>query len=212
MKRASGKSNIDIVKGYLDGDRPFVQVGYTGDMDKYIIRKEGETWTDVKGKQWIQTKNGPQTVTRVMDIIREEVGVEKCTTCGREIRWGSRQDHKMYHKTKKCFDCLVEEETQLRLKGKFKLYETKKLLENELSYLRDVKQKLRESKDYLADEGSKKLTYVNSNGLVEEWSNEARAELQKYVDKDWVTCLKKIKAAEQELKKVEAEIEKVVKE
>lgn len=209
MKRASGKSNIDIVKGYLDGERPFIQVGYTGDKDKYIIRKEGETWTDSSGKNWIQTSTGPQAVTRVMDIIREEMN-DKCECCGREIRWGTKQDRKMYYRTKKCFDCLVDEETQLRIKGKFKLYETKKLLENELSYLNDIKQKLRQSKDYLESEDSKTMTWVNSTGMVEEWSNEARDDLKKHVQKDWVTCLKKMKAAEKELKKINDEINKIV--
>lgn len=209
MKRAQGKSNIDIVKGYLDGERPFIQVGYTGDKDKYIIRKEGETWTDSSGKNWIQTSTGPQAVTRVMDIIREEMN-DKCECCGREIRWGTKQDRKMYYRTKKCFDCLVDEETQLRIKGKFKLYETKKLLENELSYLNDIKQKLRQSKDYLESEDSKTMTWVNSTGMVEEWSNEARDDLKKHVQKDWVTCLKKMKAAEKELKKINDEINKIV--
>lgn len=209
MKRAQGKSNIDIVKGYLAGERPFLQVGYVGDKDKYIVRKEGETWTDVSGKNWIQTASGPQAVTRVMDIIREETN-DKCECCGREIRWGTKQDRKVYYRTKKCLDCLVDEETKLRLKGQFKLYETRKLLENELSYLNDIKQKLRESKDYLASAESKTMTYVNSNGLVEEWSNEAREDLQKHVEKDWVTCLKKITAAEKELKKVNDEIKKIV--
>lgn len=209
MKKASGKSNIDIVRGYLDGERPFVQVGYVGDKDKYIIRREGETWTDANGKNWIQTAHGPQTVTRVMDIIREETN-DKCSCCGREIRWGTKQDRKMFNRTKKCFDCIIDEETQLRVKGKFKLYETKKLLENELAYLNDVRQKLKESKEYLNSPQSKTMTYVNSNGLVEEWSNDAREELIEHVQKDWVTCLKKVKAAEKELKKVNDEISKVL--
>lgn len=210
MKRAQGKSNIDIIKGYLDGERPFLQVGYVGDKDKYIIRKEGETWSDASGKQWIQTKTGPQAVTRVMDIIREEMN-DKCSACNREIRWGTKQDRKMYYKTKKCFDCLIEEETQLRIKGQYKLYEVRKMIENELSYLNDVRQKLKEGKDYLESEDSKTLKYANSTGMVEEWSNEARGELLENVKKDFVTCLKKIKAAEKELKKVNAEIKKVIK-
>lgn len=209
MKKASGKSNIDIVRNYLSGERPFVQVGYTGDADKYIVRKEGETWTDSSGKNWIQTSSGPQTVTRVMDIIREETN-DRCENCNREIRWGNKYDRKMFNRTKKCFDCLVEEETNMRLRGQFKLYETKKLIENELSYLKDIKQKLKESKEYLNSEASKTLTYVNSTGMVEEWSNEARKELQDNVQKDWVTCLKKIKAAEEELKKVNDEISRVL--
>lgn len=207
MKRASGKSNIDIIKGYLDGERPFTQVGYTGDADKYIIRKEGEEWTDASGKKWKQTASGPVTVTPVLDMVREALQ-EKCSCCGADLRWGRKIDRRMFYRTKKCFDCIVEEETQLRLKGKYKLYETKKLIENELSYLMDVKAKLRESRDYLKEH--KTITYVNSTGLVEEWSNEARTELLHNIRKDWIKCLKSIRAAEKELSKVDEEINKVL--
>jgi hypothetical protein len=203
------KKNIEIVRDYLDGIRPVIQTGYTGDINKFIIRKEGEKWADASGKKWIQTKNGPQTITRVLDIIREEAGLEKCTSCGCELRWRGRLDQKMYYKTKKCFDCVIEEETNLRLKGQFKLYESKKLIENELAYLEDVRQHLKDSKDYL--DSHKQLTYVNGNGLVEEWDNVSRDELLENVKKDFVTCLKKIKAAQKELKKVNAEISKVLK-
>ncbi len=205
MKKAGGKSNIDIVRDYMNGERPFLQVGYTGDVNRFIIRKTGEQWTDSSGKEWVQTDSGPQSVTRVMDIVRKEMN-QKCTCCGREIRWGSKLDERMFYRTTKCFDCLVEEETQLRLKGKFKLYETKKLIENELSYLHDVKDKLKSSKDYLKDH--KVITFVNSNGMVEEWSNDARKQLLDELKKDWVACLKKIKAAQKELDKVNEEINK----
>jgi hypothetical protein len=83
------------------------------------------------------------------------------------------------------------------------------LIENELAYLEDVRQHLKDSKDYL--DSHKQLTYVNGNGLVEEWDNVSRDELLENVKKDFVTCLKKIKAAQKELKKVNAEISKVLK-
>lgn len=203
------KKNIDIVRDYLAGERPVIQVGYTGDINKYIIRKVGEKWTDSSGKEWEQKEHGPVAVTKVSDIIREEMN-QRCECCKREIRWGSRQDRKIFYRTKKCLDCLVEEETQLRIKGKFKLYETKKIIENELSYLNDIRQKLKESKDYLESEDSKTIKWANSNGMVEEWSNEVRGELLENVKKDFVTCLKKIKSAEKELKKVNDEISKVL--
>lgn len=199
--------NTEIIKHYLDGTRPYLITGYTGDKDKYIIRKEGEKWTDSSGKEWVQTKNGPQSVTRVMDIIRQEIN-DKCECCGREIRWGTKQDRKFFHRTKKCLDCVVNEETEMRIKGKYKLYESRKLVENELSYLLDIKQKLRESKDYLESDASKTLSWTNSTGMVENWSNEARLELKKNIQKDWITCLKKIKAAEKELKKINEELNK----
>lgn len=207
MKRAKNQSNLSIVNSYLNNERPFTQVGYVGDKDKYIIRKVGETWTDANGKHWIQSDHGPTTVTRVMDIIREETN-QRCTACNREIRWGTRLDQKMFYRTKKCFDCLIEEETMLRIKGKFKLYETKKLIENEISYLNDVKEKLASSRKYVKEH--KVLTYVNSNGLVEEWQNTSRKELIANLQKDWVTCLRKIKSANKELDKVNEEINKAL--
>ena len=57
---------------------------------------------------------------------------------------------------------------------------------------------------------SKKLTYVNSNGFVEEWDNTVRAELTTSIEKDWKTCLKKIKDGEKELKKINNEIDSVL--
>lgn len=201
------KKNIDIVQDYLNGDRPFVKIGYTGDINKYIIRKIGERWTDSSGKEWEQKEYGPSAVTRVGDIIREEME-EKCQCCKKEIRWGGRLDRKMYYKTKKCFDCLIEEETTLRLRGQYKLYENRKVIENELSYLEDVRKKLRESKDYLKN--NKTISFVNSNGFLEEWSNDARSELLENVKKDFVTCLKKIREAKRELQKVNDEINKVL--
>jgi hypothetical protein len=205
MKHGKNMSNIEMVGKMLKGERPFVQVGYSGDANKYIIRKVGEQWVDGKGKEWVQTESGPQSITRLLDMVRAETN-DKCTTCGREVRWGTKLDQKMYRKTHKCFDCLVEEETQLKIKGEYKLYEQKKMLNNELAFLSDIRVKLKESKEYLESDDSKTLKYVNSTGMVEEWSNEVRAELTKNVKKDWILCLKKIKDAEKKLKKVEEEI------
>ena len=198
MKHGKNMSNMEMVRKMQAGERPFLQVGYKGDFDKYIIRKVGETWTDAQGKNWVQREHGPQTVTRVMDIVREET-VDKCE-CGLEIRWGNKLDRKFFNKTRKCFDCLIKEETMLRIRGQYKLYEARKLLENEKTYLEDLKQKLKESREYT--EEHKVLTYVNSNGTVDEWANEARDDILAQIKKDSVKCLKEIKRVNAELKTV----------
>ena len=197
------KSNIEIVKDYLAGNRPVTKFGYTGD-EKYIIRKEGETWTDRKGKEWVQKESGPQTVTKVIDIVRE-LSNQRCSKCNREIRWGSRQDEKIHAKTGMCLDCLAEEETMLRITGQYKNYERKKVLTNELSWLQGTKQKLSEAKDYVTEH--KTFTYTNSNGTTEEWANDARDDVLKNIQKDFVHCLKEIERVETELKTIVSEME-----
>ena len=201
MKHGTNMSNTEMVRKMLAGERPFVQVGYTG--DKYAIHKVGEKWTDSKGKTWIQKEYGPVSDTPIMDIIRAENNLV-CSCCKREIRWGSRQDAKMHAKTGKCLDCLVEEETDMRVKGTYKTYEKKKILENELSRLIEMKKYLVDGLEYLKEH--KTFTFVNSNGLVEEWKNEARNEVMGNVKKDHVKCLKEIKRVEKELKKINDEI------
>lgn len=191
-------SNIEMVRKMQKGERPFLTLGYGGDVNKYIVRKPGEKWTDAKGKEWVQTNSGPQTVNRIGDIVRAETNC-RCSKCNAEIRWGTRQDEKMHAKTGMCLECLTDYETQLRLKGVYKEYEQNKLLQNQLSYLKDIKQKLEEAKEYAA---KNTFTFVNSNGLVEEWDNVARGQLLKNLEVDYKACLKAVKDTEKEIKKL----------
>lgn len=197
------RSNISIVQSYLNNERPFVKVGYTGDINKYIIRKEGETWTDANGKNWIHQNGVTKTVTRVMDIIREEIN-QKCTECKCEIRWGSRHDSKIHAKTGMCMDCLIKMETQLRVTGKYKAYEKKKMLENEKSQIEESLKYLTESKQYIKEH--KVFTYVNSNGLTEEWSGHSIKNLMATIQKDLVKGRKELKRVITELNVVTDEL------
>ena len=152
------KSNIEIVKDYLNGERPLTVVGYAAPAEqKHSV---GERWTDSRGREWEQKENGPVRVTKVIDIVRAEFD-DRCSDCGCEIRWGSRHDRKFFNKTGKCFDCLIKEETDLRIKGQYVLYERKKILNNQRTYLLDIRTKLREAFDFTKEH--KELTYVNSN-------------------------------------------------
>lgn len=198
------KSNIEIVKNYLSGERPLTIVGYEAPVEgKHEL---GEKWTDAKGNHWEQTAGGPSRQTPVMDMIRAELN-DICSHCGAEIRWGDRYDRKFYAKTGKCFDCLIKEETALRIAGKYHLYEQQKLLKNQRSYLIDIRKKLREAYDYTKEH--KEFTYVNSNGFVETWENNARDDLLAGLKKDFVKCLKLIREVEDELTKITAQVEEV---
>ncbi len=187
-----------MVQQYLNGERPITQVGYEGVEDN-STRKEGEIWTDSKGKTWIQKSYGKTSHTPIMDIVREETNV-RCTSCKKEIRWGTKQDEKMFSKTGMCLDCLVEYETRLKLEGKWAAYEQKKLFENELGYILDIKAKVKDGLEYMKT--TKVLTFVNSNGLVEEWNDVRRNDLLKSLKKDHVRCLKEVKRLTEEIEKL----------
>ena len=201
MKKGQNTSNIEMVRSMLNGERPVTILGYQAPVEeKHEI---GDKWTDSKGKHWEQTAGGPSRQTPVMDIIRAELN-DICSCCGAEIRWGDRYDRKFYHKTGKCFNCLIQEETQLRIKGQYKLYEQKKVFQNQRAYLLDIRKKLREAFDYTKEH--KEITYVNSNGFIESWENTARRELLDNLKKDFVKCLKTIKEVEAALADLDKQI------
>lgn len=158
------KSNIDIVKSYLEGERPFVRVGYT---KKTEIHKEGDEWIDSRGQRWRQTKGGKETVNQQADMIRK-LTKQKCK-CGQDIRYGSRLDEKFFLKTGKCFECIIKEETELRVLGVFGLYEKYKMLSNYLGFLDDMRQKIQDSIKYLESEGDTLKVLCNGEGFIEKF-------------------------------------------
>jgi len=160
------KSNIEIVKDYMAGVRPFTRVGYTG--QEYVKRAVGETWTDPKGQEWVQMASGPRKVNRVANIVREAIGVQKCR-CGQDIKWGSKADRLFYVRTGMCEGCLIDYETKLRVLGIYDDYETYKLSSNELGATKDLRDKIQETITYF-ESGDTDMTMIcNSEGFTERW-------------------------------------------
>jgi len=160
------KSNIEIVKDYLAGERPVIQVGYTG--QEYAKRAVGDTWTDPKGQEWVQMASGPRKVNRVANIVRAAIGVQKCR-CGQEVKWGSRADRLFYMKTGLCEGCLIDYETKLRVLGIYNDYEQYKLASNELGATQDLKAKIQETIKYFESDDTDVKMLCNSEGFTERW-------------------------------------------
>lgn len=147
-RKTSGKSNIDIVKDYLAGVRPFTQVGYTGDVNHY--RENGEKWIDIHGVEWEKRDGKSIRLTRTQgDIIREAIGDgQSCKKCKLQLKWGNRQDSKLIRRTGLCVECLTDYETKLRILGLYEAYERYHLASHELGYLKEAKEKIKETIEY----------------------------------------------------------------
>ena len=75
----------------------------------------------------------------------------------------NRLDPKMYKIHKKCFDCVIKEETMLRAEGKYEEYERNIIADNAKSYLDDLEQYLLEAINTSNNQ------YVSEQGKVERW-------------------------------------------
>jgi chaperonin cofactor prefoldin len=164
MKKASGKSNLGIVKDYLEGNRPFVQVGYDANLENNK-RKEGEEWEDSQGHKWVWKNNSKRRVSKRATIINEK----RCKTCNMDVRWGNYLDDRVWPKTGYCYDCFINFQTELKLMGMFDVYNELQDLKNERSILEDYKKKFEESKKFCEENQGKPVEFLEEDGSFERW-------------------------------------------
>ena len=124
-----------------------------------------------------------------MDALKETRTPWFCPECKKIMK--KKLDDKMYRLYNQCFDCQIEFENKLRIDGKYDEWEQKKMLNNELSYIRDQIESIEDWKE----EASKPLEVFDQVGVkdielqTEKWSqnteqvkkmsNEALEELNK---------------------------------
>lgn len=188
MKKYNSKSNISVIRDYLDGNRPYVITGYTG--KKYSKRKVGDHWTDANGTEWEQKTYGPVTINRVADIVRE--AKEQRCKCNQIIKWGSRIDQIFFNKTGMCSNCIIDYETKLRILGIYDDYEKYKLLSNELGFLKDAEAKLKDVIKFFSENSGDVEMVCNSEGFTERWKNTNKDKILQDAKRDLEFVIEKV--------------------
>lgn len=204
MKKASGKSNISIVKDYLTGERPFVQVGYMPPSEE--SHKDGDVWTDRNGTEWIQ--KGSSRFSKKLYDMREATR-QICPTCKKDIFWSSNHlDQTFFNKTGKCYDCVIDEEHKMRIEGTFETYEKIKVIRNQKSFLIDLKQKVEESIDWVNNK-SNKVEFMNEDGSIETWSDISTDEFLEGAKKDLDEIHKSLILCDESILTLETELNEI---
>jgi hypothetical protein len=167
------------IQSILDGQEPEsrIMVGYQGDKIELT-----------------ETEKEERKVSSERAAVLKEARMPWfCPECNKVMK--SRLDRKFYYMIQKCHDCVVKEETKMRINGTFGEYEKSKVRENKKSYIKDLKQSIEEWKN-----SPDSVTYFNQvrpDGYSldeEKWA----------VNKDEINIL--IKEAEEYLEKLEETI------
>jgi hypothetical protein len=178
LQKSFKEADISRIRNLISGkygEKSKTQIGFDKKEEKHI---ENDIWEE-NGKTWT-IKNGiKQTITK-LDSIKELTKFPlKCPNCGKAMKPNS-YNKKMYAIHKKCFDCVIEYETKLKLEGKFEEYEKNLLNLNRISHLEEFELSL--------DEYSKSMneTYMTEQGDKEKWIGGG-------VDTEWVEIMKPLR-------------------
>lgn len=171
MELNENNINVESLKQMLHGKHATqnkIQVT-VGDYAPTVTRKVGEKWTDEDGNEWEQ-KEG--YATKLGKEWQQELRKELSTfsNCPKEVCTCTLPNHldkKMKAIHNMCFDCVIAMEHKLRIQGKYKEYEKEKIKANALAWIAQAEK----DKDYVIEELSKSMEFVNANGMVEKWKN-----------------------------------------
>jgi hypothetical protein len=165
MKRSANKSNLEIVRNYYEGTRPFTQVGYNPILEDKN-RKEGEEWVDSHGHKWKIENGYRKRISKNAKIIIEK----RCKGCNADTRWGNYLDDRVWPKTGFCYNCFVNNETKMKIAGVWENFNTLRDLKNTKSYILDTKSKLEETKQFCELHQGEPIQFHEEDGTIERWS------------------------------------------
>jgi nuclear transport factor 2 (NTF2) superfamily protein len=97
-----------------------------------------------------------------------------CPQCGHSMI--GKADDRMWILRGKCHRCVIREETQLRLEGKWESYEQERILSNQIAYIRDRISELKDIQRTISNPEN-----LFSDGTFERWNvgvDKIKADLQ----------------------------------
>ena len=124
-----------------------------------------------KKKREDEVKADRERVNERMDALKDAKTPWFCPECKKVMK--KRLDDKMYRLYKHCLDCQVKIENKLRIEGKYDEWEEEKMLNNQLSYIKEQIESIEDWKD----ETENSPTIFNQVGIreveivQEKWSN-----------------------------------------
>ena len=177
LKKEFKRKDVNRARNLIRGktnESTNTQIGYT---KKRIDYKEGDVWIEDK-KTWT-IKNGIKQTVSKLDVIKKESFMTlSCPNCNKVMK--KRLDKPNYRIHKKCHDCVVKFETQLRVKGLWEEYE-KSIINNDIdAFLIDYENRA----DEILNKHNNTTTYFTEHGYKETWKGgKSKKEIKEELDK-----------------------------
>ena len=160
LKKEFKRKDVDRARNLLMGESGASSETQVGYKKKRIEYKEGDVWVENK-KTWTIKDGIKQTISK-MDAIKKEIFMPLCCPkCSKVMK--KRLDKPNYKVHKMCFDCVIDFEHKLRIKGEYDDYVKKLRLKNRLTEIDEIENMFLE----LANQSND--GFVSEHGEVERW-------------------------------------------
>lgn len=186
LKKEFAESDLARIRNITNkryGDSTKTQIGYSKLAEEHI---EGQEWEE-DGKRWVIKSGIKQTVTKYDSLKKYGQYPLKCPCCKNHFKIYDL-NKKMYNIHGKCFDCVIEMETNLKIEGKFEEYQKDLMSKNFTSHLTEFEKALDEYAN------SKNEDFITEDGVRETWQGGG-------IDHDYIKEMKRqIKEAKEKNK------------
>ena len=184
LKKQFQKKDVErlrnLVKG-KHGSKITQGVGYT---KKQEFHEEGDIWEE-DGRKWTIKDGLKQNITKMDKAKKYGLLPIFCPCCEKPMNY--HQDKKFYFLYKRCFNCQVRFEADIKQQGLWEEYETNILNADVDGFIKDytnyIKYKLNESN----------IGFVTESGEVERWVGKINKEQVLQSQEKTISYLKSLK-------------------
>jgi hypothetical protein len=160
LKKEFSKKNVQRIRNIVNGntnDRIQQGVGYSKRFEEHI---EGEIWEE-DGRQWTIKDGIKQNITKLDKIKKLHITPIFCPSCKSQMKNPHDKDYYKIHK--KCFECVIKFEGDLKRAGLYEDYK-KQIINNDIdNFIKDYKNWI---EDQLKESNN---SYITERGDVEKW-------------------------------------------
>jgi hypothetical protein len=185
LKKEFKQKDVQRLRNLLTkkyGDKTTVGIGYTKQQD---FHKEGDIWEE-DGRKWTIKNGVKQNITKMDEAKKAHVMPLFCPSCNQMMK--THRDKNYYTIHKKCLNCVVNFETELRRIGAWEEYQNK--IHNS-----EIDGFINEFKSWVEDSLTESNQgFISEDGHVERWlggadKNRVLGELDKTIE--YLSSLKK---------------------
>jgi len=185
LKKEFVEKDVQRLRNLVQGkyaDKSQVSIGYSKEQENHHI--EGDIWVE-GDKTWTIKDGVKQNVTK-LDKARETINFPIfCPSCKKPMK--PHLDKKWFNLYKHCFNCQVDTETQLRIKGEFQ-DQVKNIVNSDLDGI------INDFESWIDDQiqNDKNESFITEAGDVEKWVGSNKDVLLKS-KKETIEYLKSLK-------------------